>query len=47
MGQSPFPRLPGTCIAIWYKPADPGASAAPYMVTGKLLIVTVGAVAVD
>jgi hypothetical protein len=47
MGQSPSASVPGTWIAIWYNPAEPGASAAPYTVAGVLLMVTVGADAVE
>jgi hypothetical protein len=47
MGQSPSASVVGTWIAIWYRPAEPGASAAPYTVAEVLLIVTVGTDAVE
>ena len=46
IGQSPSVRVPGTWIAIWYNPAEPGASAALSTMAGTLLIVTTGVVAV-
>src|ERR1700730_9721222 len=47
MGQSPSARVVGTWMAIWYKPAEPGASAAPYTVADVLFTVTAGADAVE
>jgi hypothetical protein len=47
MGQSPLGIELGTWIAIWYRPAKPGASAAPYTIAGMLSIVTVGRVVVE
>jgi hypothetical protein len=43
IGQLPSPSESGTWIAIWYKPAEPGASEAPYTIAGTPLMVTTGA----
>src|ERR1700722_5667261 len=45
--QSPSASDSGTWIATWYKPANPGASAAPYTVAGRLSMVTVGSALVE
>ena len=46
-GQVPSASDEGTWIATWYRPANPGASAAPNTVACTLLMVTFGSAPVE